>query len=48
LGGQPVCDNNDDFNSSIKSENRQPLTTFNIEGKAKDDPWQTTNLKYYT
>ena len=35
LGGQLICDNNDDFNSGQNGENRQPLTTIELKKKRR-------------
>ena len=35
LGGQLICDNNDDFNSGQNGENRQPLTTIELKKKQR-------------
>jgi hypothetical protein len=35
LDGQPICDNNDDFNSGQNGENRQPLTTIELKKKQR-------------
>ena len=35
LGGQLICDNNDDFNSGQNGENRQLLTMIELKKKQR-------------